>query len=162
MPKSPEQNFNYNPSLAELEAEVVLRNRDLDGLKKRIEKLQDDLLYTSDSFQAEKIKDLIRQEEESLKAIGHELENFKLLTIAKKLEQNPGCEKCGALVGDLLAFCGVCGTQNADFDEREFKKDKGSSLEEMKKQQGCATGHGSAMEDAELMADYCIYCGKKY
>lgn len=161
MPKSPEQN-SFNEPRAILEAEIILREREIKHFEGTIADLKKALSFEHRNHEIKRLNDLIAEYEKKKDEIFQEYRSFKLKIEKNKLEQEAGCEKCGAATGNTLPFCGACGTKNLDFDEREFKKDMGRSLEEIKKQEGCAIGHPSAVEDKELLSDYCIYCGKKY
>lgn len=163
MSKSPEQNF-YDPNepMAMPEAEIILRERDLKYLEAKIAEFRKALSFARKVDDIKRLNDLIKANEEKRYEILQELKSFKLQLMAKKLEQEAGCEKCGAPAGNTVPFCGACGTKNPDFDERELKKDIKINLEEAKKQEGCATGHNLAIADTQRLFNYCIYCGKKY
>lgn len=82
--------------------------------------------------------------------------------LAKKSEKWPTCPSCGAVSGFATAFCGQCGTQNPGFSAEDFQKELGASLEKIKEQEECDSGHGPAIADTSRIAEFCIYCGKKY
>ncbi len=78
------------------------------------------------------------------------------------LEKDPKCLSCGASTGSWVTFCGACGTENPAFDTKSFQEEMGAALEDIKKQEGCGTGHLAAKSDKDRSAKYCIYCGREY